>query len=61
MQRARCCPASPQMRSGCFPSVLEAAADCVLEWERHGIIDAMNRCNRAPQSENGSAPPIEER
>lgn len=44
-----------------LPSVIEAAADCVLEWERHGIINAMNRCNRAPESKNGSAPPIEER
>jgi PTH1 family peptidyl-tRNA hydrolase len=44
-----------------LPSVLEAAADCALEWERHGIINAMNRCNRAPESENGSSPPIEER
>jgi PTH1 family peptidyl-tRNA hydrolase len=44
-----------------LPAVLQAAADCVLEWERNGIIDAMNRCNRTPESENGSAPPIEER
>ena len=44
-----------------LPSVLGAAADCVLEWERHGIINAMNRCNRAPESENGHSPPIEER
>ena len=44
-----------------LPSVLEAAAGCVLEWERHGIISAMNRCNHTPESENGSAPPIEER
>jgi PTH1 family peptidyl-tRNA hydrolase len=44
-----------------LPEVLQAAADCVLEWERDGIINAMNRCNRAPESENGSAPPIEER
>jgi peptidyl-tRNA hydrolase, PTH1 family len=44
-----------------LPSVLQAAADCVQEWERNGIINAMNRCNRAPESENGSAPPIEER
>ena len=44
-----------------LPTVLEAAADCVLEWHRHGIISAMNRCNRAPDSENGSSPPIEER
>lgn len=44
-----------------LPSVLQAAADCVLDWQRHGIINAMNRCNRAPESENGSAPPIEER
>jgi peptidyl-tRNA hydrolase, PTH1 family len=44
-----------------LPVVLGAAADCVLEWERQGIIIAMNRCNRAPESENGSSPPIEER
>ena len=44
-----------------LPDVLQSAADCVLEWERYGIINAMNRCNRAPESENGSAPPIEER
>ena len=43
-----------------LPSLLEAAADCVLEWERHGITNAMNRCNRAPESENGS-PPVEKR
>ena len=44
-----------------LPAVLGAAADCVLEWERQGIISAMNRCNRSPESENGSSPPIEER
>jgi PTH1 family peptidyl-tRNA hydrolase len=44
-----------------LPAVLGAAADCVLEWERQGIISAMNRCNRAPESENRSSPPIEER
>jgi peptidyl-tRNA hydrolase, PTH1 family len=44
-----------------LPVVLGAAADCVLEWERQGIISAMNRCNRTPESENGSSPPIEER
>ena len=44
-----------------LPAVLQAAADCVVEWERNGIINAMNRCNRAPETENGSAPPIEVR
>jgi peptidyl-tRNA hydrolase, PTH1 family len=44
-----------------LPAVLGTAADCVLEWERQGIISAMNRCNRAPESENGPSPPIEER
>jgi peptidyl-tRNA hydrolase, PTH1 family len=44
-----------------LPSVVEAAADCVLEWERQGIIAAMNRCNRVPELDNGAAPPIEER
>ncbi len=44
-----------------LPDVLRAAADCALDWERNGIIDAMNRCNRSPESVNGSAPPIGER
>ena len=29
-----------------FCEIVAAAADCVLDWERHGVIDAMNRCNR---------------
>jgi PTH1 family peptidyl-tRNA hydrolase len=29
-----------------LPEIVSAATDCVLDWERHGIIDAMNRCNR---------------
>jgi peptidyl-tRNA hydrolase, PTH1 family len=41
-----------------LPSVVSAAADCIQEWERHGIINAMNRCNRTPESENGSSPPV---
>src|SRR5215208_8170173 len=44
-----------------LPSVLEAAYDCALAWARDGIVIAMNRCNRAPESNNGSAPPIEDR
>ena len=44
-----------------LPTVLSAAADCVLEWQRHGIVSAMNRCNRSPESVNGSEAPIEER
>jgi peptidyl-tRNA hydrolase, PTH1 family len=44
-----------------LPSVLLAAANCVQEWERHGIIAAMNHCNRAPELENGSSRPIGER
>jgi PTH1 family peptidyl-tRNA hydrolase len=44
-----------------LPAVLGTAADCVLEWERQGIISAMNQCNRAPESANGSSPLIEER
>jgi PTH1 family peptidyl-tRNA hydrolase len=44
-----------------LPFLLEAAADCVLDWERHGITNAMNRCNRAPESENGLPSPIEKR
>ena len=48
-------------RRTCPSCCAGTAADCVLEWERQGIISAMNRCNRAPESENGSSPPIEER
>ena len=40
-----------------LPDVIRDAADCVLEWERHGIISAMNRCNRSPEPEIESAPP----
>jgi PTH1 family peptidyl-tRNA hydrolase len=29
-----------------LPEIVSAATDCVLEWERSGIVDAMNRCNR---------------
>jgi PTH1 family peptidyl-tRNA hydrolase len=32
-----------------LPEIVNAAADCVLEWERNGIISAMNRCNRRPE------------
>ena len=38
-----------------LPEVIRAAADCALEWERHGIITAMNRCNRSPDPETESA------
>lgn len=39
-----------------LPDVVRAAADCVLEWEREGIITAMNRCNRSPDSAIASSP-----
>ena len=29
-----------------LPEIVAAAAECVLDWKRIGIIDAMNRCNR---------------
>jgi PTH1 family peptidyl-tRNA hydrolase len=29
-----------------LPEVVADAADCVLDWERSGVILAMNRCNR---------------
>jgi peptidyl-tRNA hydrolase, PTH1 family len=38
-----------------LPDVIGSAADCVREWERAGIISAMNRCNRAPESQVESA------
>jgi peptidyl-tRNA hydrolase, PTH1 family len=33
-----------------LPDIIGSAADCVLEWEREGIINAMNRCNRTPET-----------
>lgn len=29
-----------------LPEIVAAAADCVRDWERNGVIEAMNRCNR---------------
>jgi PTH1 family peptidyl-tRNA hydrolase len=34
-----------------LPEIIRTAVDCVLEWERGGIISAMNRCNRTPEPE----------
>jgi peptidyl-tRNA hydrolase, PTH1 family len=39
-----------------LPNTIRAAADCVLEWERAGIISAMNRCNRTPDSQAPTMP-----
>ena len=30
--------------------VIQAAADCAVDWVRVGVINAMNRCNRKPDS-----------
>lgn len=41
-----------------LPDIVAAAVDCVQDWERNGIIEAMNRCNRrlepatTPESSN---------
>lgn len=40
-----------------LPDIVRAAADCVLDWERHGIITAMNRCNRRPETDSRDTPP----
>ncbi|MGH2615013.1 MAG: aminoacyl-tRNA hydrolase [Thermomicrobiales bacterium] len=29
-----------------LPAIVRTAADCVLDWKRHGVVNAMNRCNR---------------
>lgn len=29
-----------------LPDLIQAAADCALDWSRNGVINAMNRCNR---------------
>ena len=31
-----------------LPDLIQAAADCALDWSRSGVITAMNRCNRRP-------------
>lgn len=33
-----------------LPEIVAAAADCVQNWQRNGIIEAMNRCNRRVES-----------
>ena len=33
-----------------LPDLIRNSADCVLEWERMGIINAMNRCNRVDRT-----------
>ncbi len=33
-----------------LPDIIRSAVECVLEWNRGGIISAMNRCNRTPES-----------
>jgi PTH1 family peptidyl-tRNA hydrolase len=40
-----------------LPNLIAAAADCALDWSRHGVIAAMNRCNRRPESEEAVAAP----
>ncbi len=34
-----------------LPQLVQAAAECVLDWQRHGVTAAMNRCNRKRESE----------
>ena len=36
--------------SQALPQVIQAAADCALDWVRLGVVNAMNRCNRKPES-----------
>lgn len=31
-----------------LPEIIEAGANCALDWARYGAIAAMNRCNRKP-------------
>ena len=33
-----------------LPDIIRSAVECVLEWNRGGIISAMNRCNRTPET-----------
>jgi peptidyl-tRNA hydrolase, PTH1 family len=33
-----------------LPDLVEAAAECALDWTRNGVINAMNRCNRKPEA-----------
>ena len=38
-----------------LPEIIEAAANCTLNWVRHGAIAAMNRCNRKPAVEEATS------
>lgn len=33
-----------------LPGIINLAAECALEWQHAGIITAMNRCNRRPET-----------
>lgn len=44
-----------------LPDIVQAAADCALDWARHGIVTAMNRCNRRPERQAESVASAEER
>jgi peptidyl-tRNA hydrolase, PTH1 family len=35
--------------SQALPELVQAAADCALDWARNGVVNAMNRCNRKPE------------
>lgn len=39
-----------------LPEIVRAAADCVLDWRREGVIAAMNRCNRKPETDRDEHP-----
>lgn len=36
---------------GVLRQIIQSAADCALEWQRQGIVPAMNRCNRRSEAE----------
>jgi PTH1 family peptidyl-tRNA hydrolase len=38
-----------------LPEIVDAAVECVLVWERQGIIAAMNHCNRRASAGDGMA------
>lgn len=40
-----------QGEEGELRQIIQSAADCALEWQREGIVPAMNRCNRRPETE----------
>ena len=41
-----------------LPEIIATGAECVLLWRAEGVISAMNRCNRRPETPTTPPPPV---